>query len=318
MTEDSLSITIVGPGALGLFYGARLAQAGARVNLILRSDLEPVRRSGVRMTTAGVAVALPPERFGLFGSAADAAQAGPADVVLITLKNTANEAFSSLVGPLVGPDTAILTLQNGLGADETLAGLFGAGRILGGLAFIGCHRIAPGVVDAAHAGSITLGEFGRPAGPRARCLAAWFERAGVKCRAVDNLAEARWRKLVWNIPFNGLSIASGGLTSDVLLADPCLGAEVRALMDEVALGARALGHEISERFIQSQIDATPPLGAYRPSSLIDWQAGRAVEVEAIWGEPLRRARSAGVALPRLSLLYTLLRTLTQAGAVRGT
>lgn len=314
MTEDSLSITIVGPGAIGLFYGARLARAGARVNLILRSDLEAVRRSGVRMTTGGVTEELPPVRFGIYGSAAEA---GPADVVLITLKNTANAGFADLVGPLVGEGTSLLTLQNGLGADEALAALFGAERVLGGLAFIGCNRVAPGVVEAAHPGSITLGEFCGPAGPRARCLASWFERAGVKCRAVDRLAEARWRKLVWNIPFNGLSIAAVGATSDVLLADPLLGAEVRALMEEVALGARALGYDISERFIQSQIDATPPLGAYRPSSLIDWQAGRAVEVEAIWGEPLRRARAAGVSLPRLALLYALLRRLTERGGTAG-
>ena len=307
MTADRLSLTVVGPGAIGLFYGTRLALAGAQVNLLLRSDLAAVRAAGVRMTTRGETVTVPPTRFGLFASAEEA---GPADVVLITLKNTANAEFSRLLTPLVGRDTIILTLQNGLGADEQLAALFGAERILGGLAFIGCNRVAPGVIEAAHAGSIALGEFGRPVSERARCLASWFERAGVKCRAVDNVAEARWRKLVWNIPFNGLSIVAGGLTCDRLLSDPQLHGEVRALMDEVARGARALGFEVSEKFIQSQIDATPPLGAYRPSSLIDWEAGRAVEVEAIWGEPLRRARAAGVDLPRLALLYALLQART--------
>jgi len=236
------------------------------------------------------------------------------DLVVITLKTTANAQFATLIPPLLGPDTAILTLQNGLGADELLARLFSAERVLGGLSFIAATRVSPGVVECFHPGSITLGEFGRPTSDRARAIAAWFERAGVTCKAVENLAEARWKKLVWNVPFNGLSIAAGGITTDRILADSTLASEVHALMQEVAVAARALGFEISERFIQSQIDVTPRLGAYRPSSLIDWQAGREVEVDAIWGEPLRRATIAGAVCPRMTLLHSLLSTLCRTKA----
>lgn len=301
--KDVLSLAVVGPGAIGLFYGARLAQAGARVSLLLRSDFETVRKNGVTVKSSGPELRLAPGEIGV----ADRPEAiGPVDLVLVTLKTTANGRFGELISPLLGRDTAILTLQNGLGADELLAEKFGAPRVLGGLSFIACNRVAPGIVECFHPGTITLGEFGRAAGERARTIAFWFERAGVKVRVVDKLPEARWQKLVWNVPFNGLSIAAGGLPTDRILSDSCLTAEVRALMDEVAAAARAQGYEITDEFIRGQLDLTPKLGAYKPSSLLDWKAGKAVEVESIWGEPLRRARKAGAAVPRLSLLYTLL------------
>jgi 2-dehydropantoate 2-reductase len=125
-------------------------------------------------------------------------------------------------------------------------------------------------------------------------------------RILDNLAEARWQKLIWNVPFNGLAIAGGGVTTDRILGTPELAAQVRPLMDEVAAAARHFGYEVAENFIQSQIDVTPGMGAYQPSSLVDFLAGREVEVEAIWGEPLRRAEAAGVPMPRLAALYAAL------------
>lgn len=303
---ESPRIAIVGPGAIGLFYGALLARAGASVNLLARSDLPVLRSRGIAVRRGGPAFTVAPPAVAAFASPAEI---GPVDLVVVTLKTTANHRFEELIGPLLGADTAILTLQNGLGADELLARLFGAGRVLGGLAFIACTRVAPGEVQCLHPGTITLGEFGRPASDRTRAVAGWFERAGIPTTVTNRLAEARWQKLVWNIPFNGLSIASGGLSTDRIVADPELSAEVRALMDEVSTAARALGHTVPEEFIRSQIDITPSLGAYRPSSLIDWQAGREVEIEAIWGEPLRQARAAGAPTPRLALLYALLRTL---------
>jgi 2-dehydropantoate 2-reductase len=296
-------IAILGSGAIGLYYGTRLALAGAEVRFLLRSDLAAVQEHGITVRVGDQTLRIPPERVGTYGSAAEI---GPVDLVVVALKTTANDQLATLLPPLLGRQTAILTLQNGLGADELLATLFGAERILGGLCFIACNRVAPGEVVCFHPGSMTLGEFGRPAGDRIRALAAQLKQAGVTCSVVDNFREARWRKLVWNVPFNGLTLTTG-LTTDRLLADPHLASEVRALMEEVAAGARAQNMDIPEAFLQELLDLTPALGAYKPSSLLDWLAGREVEVEAIWGEPLRRARATGAHTPRLALLYALLR-----------
>jgi 2-dehydropantoate 2-reductase len=300
------TIAIVGSGAIGMYYGARLALAGADVRFLMRGDLAAVRaRGSVLLHEKGGATELKP--VAAFGSTGEI---GPVDLVIVTLKTTANGELARLLPPLLGPRTVIFTLQNGLGSDEQLASLFGAERVMGGLAFIAATRTAPGEVTCYHPGSIALGEFGRPPLDRTRALAAQFEAAGVKTRVVDDLNEARWRKLVWNIPFNGLAIAAGGITTNRLCAIPRLAEEVRALMHEVQFAASRLGFVIPEKFLRQQFDVTPPMGAYRPSSLVDFLAGREVEVEAIWGEPLRRAQAAGAKVPRLERLYASLKKLT--------
>ena len=124
---------------------------------------------------------------------------------------------------------------------------------------------------------------------------------------VEDLALAQWKKLVWNVPFNGLTIAEGGVDTRTLLEMPGGEDDVRALMEEVRTAAGALGHDIKERFLDQQIEATRPMGCYRPSSMIDYIDGRDVEVEAIWAEPLRRARAAGAELPRWEQLLERIR-----------
>ena len=302
-------IAIVGAGTIGTFYGARLALAGADVHFYVRSGLAEMRARGIVLRDAGGVQTLPPARTAVYGSTVEI---GPVDVAIITLKTTANDLLATLLPPLLGPQTLILTLQNGLGSDELLARLFGAERVVGGLAFIAAVREAPGEIRIYTAGYVTMGEFGRPVSERVRRLVALFRRAGVRCEAVDDLAEARWRKLVWNIPFNGLTIAAGGVTTDRILATPRWEQEARALINEVIAAAARFGHVIPADFIEQQFAHTRRMGAYQPSSLIDHLAGREVEVEAIWGEPLRRAQAAGAALPHLEELYTTLKRLTAA------
>jgi 2-dehydropantoate 2-reductase len=299
------SIAMLGSGALGLYYGGRLARSGRDVRFLARSDLPVLRAQGISIKEPDAAFAVPtvaafrlPEEI------------GPVDLVIVTLKATANGELPRLLPPLLHDQTVVLTLQNGLGSEEAMAAIVGADRVLGGLCFIATMRTAPAEVTCLHPGSITMGEFGRPADARTHAVAALLGAAGIVCNVTDSLAEARWRKLVWNIPFNGLSIAAGGITTDKLCASPALAAEVRALMREVAAAAKALGFTIPEEFQQKQFDVTPPMGAYAPSSLVDYLAKREVEVEPIWGEPLRRARAAGVETPRLAMLHAVLRQLT--------
>lgn len=300
------SVAVVGSGAIGLYYGARLGLAGADVRFLMRGDLGAVRsRGSVLIHEKDRTLELRPAA--VFG---EPSEIGPVDLVLVTLKTTANAELERFIRSMIGPATAILTLQNGLGSDEYLASLFGAERVLGGLAFIASTRTAPGEVTCYHPGSITLGEFGRPAGDRAHAFADQFTTAGVKVRIVENLLEARWRKLVWNVPFNGLAVAYNE-TTDRLCGNPATAAEVCALMKEVQLAATAFGFAIPDKFLEQQFDVTPPMGAYQPSSLVDFRAGREVEVEAIWGEPLRRAQKAGVATPRLAALYDRLKAATR-------
>lgn len=305
-------IGIVGSGAVGTYFGTRMALAGADVHFLMRSDLEEVRRRN-RMAVADPQGEQALSPVAVHGSPGEI---GPVDTVIVALKTTSAAESRDLIGPLVGPDTAVVTLQNGLGADEFLADLFGAERIMGGLVFMALNRTGPGEARLFGRGHVSIGEFRGPPVERTRALVELMKDAGLNPQAVDNLLEARWRKLVWNIPFNGLSIALGGITTDRICADPAHAAEVERLMIEVQRAAAAFGFGISDSFLRKQREATPPMGPYRPSSLVDYLAGRAVEVESIWGEPLRRAQAAGVAMPRLAALYGRLTALCAPPGLR--
>ncbi|HEY9155930.1 MAG TPA: 2-dehydropantoate 2-reductase, partial [Opitutaceae bacterium] len=273
-------IAILGSGAIGSYYGARLAKAGADVRFLARSDAAVLNEQGIE-------VQLPDQRLIVHpvNATADPREIGPCDLAIIALKATGNAALANLIPPLLHQHTALLTLENGLGSDELLAAQFGSERVIGGLCFIAASRTSPGKISCVHPGSISLAEFGRPISARVQELVNRFKSAGVNCQASDDLAALRWRKLVWNIPFNGLSIAAGGVTVDRILADPALLTETRTLMAEVIAAAGKLGYSLPESMIDQQISVTYPMGPYKPSSLIDFLAGREVEVEAIWGEP---------------------------------
>ena len=321
-----MKIAVVGCGAVGSYYGARLCCAGREVHFLLRSDYDAVRHNGVTVRSFKGDFHVQPQ------CARTPDEIGVCDVVLIGLKTTANDQFPKLLPPLVGPQTAVVTLQNGLGNTEQLARLFSPEPILGGLCFVCLNRAEPGVIHHLEYGMIVLGEFQRRAGPRTHELAAMFRDAGVPCKVTDNLARAQWEKLVWNIPFNGLGVAGAAgyealatrhpspvtrhspgpvLTTDKLLADPRWEKLLRELMLEVIAAAGGLGFEIPVAFAENQIERTRTMGAYQASTLLDFERHQPLELEGMFLEPLRRAQTAGVPVPRLAALCTVLQQLDQ-------
>ena len=319
-----MKIAVVGCGALGSYYGAKLWRDGQEDHFLLRSDYKTVRRHGVEIQS--------PE--GNFNARPRCAQTpgeiGHVDLVIVGLKTTANDQFAKLLPPMVGPKTAILTLQNGLGNEEQLAKIFPAEQILGGLCFVCLNRIAPGVIKHIGQGRITIGEFQRWPEPRTHDIASAFRHAGIPCDVTDNLERAHWEKLVWNIPFNGLGVASSagmagvhaGTISTEAPHGPCLttdrlldGAEweklVRDLMQEVISIARAKGMTIREQFIETLIERTRPMGAYKASTLVDFERGWSLELQSLFLEPLRQARETGIDTPHLSALCSILISLSE-------
>lgn len=299
---DKPRIAIVGAGALGCYYGARLVKAGEDVHFLVRSNRAALMAQGLKVKS-------PTERITArkIQVYASPAEIGPCDLVVIATKATGNEALKTILPALLKPDTVVLTLQNGLGVEEPIAEIAGPDRVIGAICYIGCMRTAPGVVNCSFPGLMTIGKFGKPAGERTQAVAAMWRRAGIKCNAQDNLESQRWHKLVWNVPFNGLAIVAGGITTDVLLADEGLKLLARRLMEEIADAAAKFGHEIPRSFLDLQFERTAKMGAYRPSSLIDFEEGREVEVEEIWGEPVRRAKAVGAAVPRVEMLYWMIK-----------
>jgi 2-dehydropantoate 2-reductase len=322
-----MKVAVVGCGALGSFYGAKLFQAGQDVHFLLRSDYEVVRDQGVRVRSIDGDFHARPK------CARRAEEIGVCDLVLIGLKTTANGEFPRLIPPLVGPATVLITLQNGLGNEEALAALVGPDNVLGGLCFVCLNRVQPGlIVHTAH-GKIVLGEFQRRPTERTLKLARLFREAAVPCEISENLAAAHWEKLVWNIPFNGLGVAGSAgyecvvegrrpsqaaigpvLPTDRLLDSGPWENLVRALMLEVVSAARARGHAIDNSVIDQQIERTRVMQAYKASTLLDFERGYPLELESMFREPLRQARQAGVETPRLAALCGVLEDLERAQA----
>lgn len=298
-----MRIGIIGAGALGLYYGAMLQRSDHEVRFLMRRDFDAVRRGGLRVTS-------PQGDFHLPEVAAytEAAQIGIVDLVLVGLKTYANGALPDLVRPLLGDDTTILTLQNGLGNEELLAETFGAGRVLGGIAFLCSNRGEPGVVHHLGEGRIRLGEYSGSASERVRRISCMFTEAGVPCETVDDLRSARWEKLIWNIPFNGLCALTGRDVT-ALLSHDATREQVRAIMTEVVAGANSqdLREPIdADAFIEKMLAMTDAMDRYRPSMMIDRLEGSPLELEAIYSIPLVHARRAGVEMARVSLLFSLL------------
>jgi 2-dehydropantoate 2-reductase len=333
-----MKVAVVGCGAVGSFYGAKFARAGHEAHFLLRSDYEAVRRQGVLIRSPAGDFQVRPH------CAREPEEIGPAELVLIGLKTTANSQLPGLLPPLVGPATMVLTLQNGLGNEEALARLFPVEQIMGGLCFVCLNRIGPGVIQHIGYGQVVLGEFQRRPEPRTHELAARFSDAGVACTVTDDLERAHWEKLVWNIPFNGLGVAGAAgfdafehlshispcapssprpsalppcLTTDKLLADARWAQLVRELMLEVIAAGRAMGFDIPEAFAEEQIARTRTMGAYKASTLIDFERGQPLELQSLFLEPLRRATRAGVAMPRLSALCTVFTDLDRMPARDG-
>ena len=295
-------MAIVGSGAVGLYFGGRLAAAGEDVRFLVRSDFEAISRNGLQVASVHGDFKLP--RVQAYRTAAEI---GPVDLVIVAWKATANDQLAAVLPPLLHAETQVLTLQNGLGNCESLAEIVGPGRVLGGLCFICINRISPGQINHSADGRLTIGEWRPDGGGRAWELEKRFKAADIHAVAVKDLERSQWEKLVWNIPFNGLSVAEGGVTTDVLLAAAESENELRVLMAEVIAAARALGHELSDDLIDFNIERTRPMGPYRTSSMIDYVAGREVEVSPIWEEPLRRANAAGVTMPRTTDLMRRIR-----------
>jgi 2-dehydropantoate 2-reductase len=315
-----MKIAVVGCGALGSYYGALLCRDGHETHFLLRSDYDVVRAQGVHVRSDAEDFLVHPH------CARVPEEIGVADLVLIGLKTTANSAFPKLLPPLVGPHTSVLTLQNGLGNEEALAKLFPSKQILGGLCFVCLNRTDPGVIQHIAHGKIVFGEYHGGPIDRTHLLAQVLTQAGIPCEISPNLALAHWQKLVWNIPFNGLGVASAAgidsinagcwdpqraplqscLTTDKLLAAPDWTQVVRELMHEVIDVSCALGHVIDFDYADFQIRRTRDMGAYRASTLVDFEARRPLELGSLFLEPLRLAKTTSVPTPRLQALCQVL------------
>ena len=302
---------IIGTGAVGGFYGARLQKAGHSVHFLLNSDYEYARDRGLVVESRDGDFTLP--EVNAYGDVRDMPRC---DVVVVALKATHNSLLSELLPPVVKENGVVLLLQNGWDAEPEAARILASEvekglSLMAGLAFLCSNKIGPGHIRHLDYGDVTIAEYApdyRPCGITEKMarVKSDFESAGISINLKEDLLEARWQKLVWNIPYNGLSVVLDAKT-DELMADPYTRCLVEELMREVVAGAAALGRVIPESFIQNMLDRTEKMKPYLTSMKLDFNNKRPLEVEAIFGNPLRAATSAGARLPKIEMLYRQLK-----------
>ncbi len=294
-----MKIGVVGAGGVGGYYGARLAAAGAEVGLIARGDhLAAIRKRGLQVRADD-------EDFTVRVAASDdPGEIGPCDAVLFCVKSYDTDQAAALLGPLLKPETGVVSLQNGVDNEEKIAARIGPEHVIGGVSFILAHIAEPGVVE--QVGSVRRVIFGELNGSpteRVTRLLAEFRKAQIDSDIAEEIRVVLWDKFAFLCALAGLTAVTR-LPIDELLAVPETRELFREMVGEVALVARAEGIEL----VDQKTAFAEGLGPESFSSLHhDLVTGHRLELDALHGEVTRRATRHGIPVPASEMIYSLLK-----------
>ena len=290
-------------GAIGGFYGAKLAHAGKEVHFLSHSDYQYVKERGLQVDSCDGSFHLP--QINAYGAASDMPKC---DVVLIGLKTVNNHLLPELLPPLLKEDTLVVLIQNGIGVEEDVQKMFPEVQLAAGLAFICSAKTEPGRVNHQCYGYINIGNYSCKQQEKIDEVLDDFRKAGVDANEVEYL-EARWKKAVWNMPFNGMTVALNTQT-DILLQHPSTLQLIKDQMMEVIEAAQACGvKNIDESFAEKMIYNTVHMTPYSPSMKLDFDFKRPMEINYLYTRPIEKAREAGYQMRKLEMLEQELRFL---------
>lgn len=299
-----MKVLVMGAGAIGAYFGARLHQAGEDVTFCARGEnLRALKDRGLRIESfrgdfdARVRATDDPSEF------------GPYDLILFCVKVYDTDRAAEAIAECLAPGGAILTLQNGVEAEARLAESFGADAVMGGNARVGVELVAPGKVLHLSTGVIEFGELHGRETPRARKIAETFQRAGILGDLVSDFTTFRWSKLLWNSAFNTVTTLTRRKVGEVLEDSDGMGL-VRRLMNETLAVAIAEGARLGPDRIESLLEhSRKNLRALKTSTLQDFERGKRLEYDALSGAVIRAARRHGIAVPATEAVYTMLKLL---------
>ncbi|MCH2205976.1 MAG: putative 2-dehydropantoate 2-reductase [Lentisphaerales bacterium] len=303
-----MKIAIIGTGAIGGFYGAHLARHGHQVHFLLNSDFQHVQKHGLVVDSPDGSFRLP--KVNAYKESKDIPEC---ELIILCLKTTANHLLPDILSPMLEHSPKILTLQNGLGSEEQIHRLAPNCSIFGGLCFIASNKTGPGYVKHINYTTIRMGKF-LPSEEAAGIsddlleVAKAFTDCGIQIELSRDIIEGRWRKLCWNIPFNGLTTVHNQ-DSSLIVKNPDTRNLAMQIIQEVISTANIMGKKIESGFLDQMLQITDNLGPYKPSMMLDYQAGRPLELEAIYKCPLEKAKAHDFSMPLTESLYQKLLTL---------
>ena len=298
---ENMKYGVIGVGAIGGYYGSKLAHGGKEVHFLSHSDYHFVREHGMQVDSCDGSFHL--DHINVYQYSADMPKC---DVVIVGLKTTNNHLLPELLAPLLHAKTVVILIQNGVGVEADVQEMFPDTALVAGLAFICSAKTEPGRVNHQCYGSINLGNYSCKDEALFEAILQDFTDAGIQAASVP-YEEARWKKAVWNMPFNGMTVALDTQT-DLLLKNPSTRQLIRDQMMEVVGAAQHLGVTgLDEAFVDKMIDMTDHMTPYSPSMKLDYDFHRPMEIHYIYTRPIEIARKAGFAMPKLEMLEAELR-----------
>lgn len=302
-----MRFAILGSGAVGGYFGAKLAKAGQDVTFVARgAHLEAIRHKGLEVQSA---------KLGDFtvraAAESDTTRIGAVDVVIVSVKAYDNTTALPMLTPMIGADTVVLTLQNGVDSVDQCAAIVGERHVLGGTTYVATALEGPGlIVQTGVHRSIIFGEvFGDTSRitPRVQAIADVMNTADIQATPVADARVPIWDKFVYLAAFSGFTGASR-LAIGYIWKYPHVQEMFYACAREIAAIAKAEGVTISaNRFATLEEYMKNLPASTRSSLLIDLEQGKRIEVEALQGAAVRRAAKHGVPVPIVSTLYALLK-----------
>ena len=293
---DIMTYSVVGMGAIGGYYGGQLAKAGREVHFLSHSDYEHVLQHGLQVDSCNGNFYLP--HINAYGASHDMPKT---DIIVVGLKSVKNhDVLPELLRPIIHEDSVVVLIQNGIGLEDDLQAQFPGLSIVAGLAFICSAKVGPGHINHQCYGSINLGNYSCPE-DKFKALLDDFQLAGIQAAEVPYL-EARWRKAVWNMPFNGMTVALNTST-DKLLKNPSTRQLIYDQMMEVIGAANALGVKaLTDDFADKMIQMTDEMVPYSPSMKLDYDFHRPMEIYYLYSRPIEEAKKVGFEMPKLAML----------------
>jgi len=304
---DIRSIAIIGAGAVGGFYGAKLQNAGYQVEYL--SKFLNSGRLKIKSIWGDFEVSIK-----VFD---DTKKMQIPDLIIVSTKLLPDIPMIEIIQPLLKENSLILFLQNGINQEEKFYSFINKNKlykkmnlvILGGLAFTCINRISPKEIHHIDYGKIKIGALLKEHQREAKKIVEIFQSAGIESEYTENLRKARWEKLFWNIAFNTLSVLGNQATTDELIQSPYTEELAKLLMLDIYKIAQHEKNAPNKKIVQDMIERTRKMKPYKTSMLIDFENKKPMEIDAIVGEPLNLAKKYKIDTPYLKFCYNLLKFL---------
>ncbi|MGH7767729.1 MAG: ketopantoate reductase family protein [Candidatus Binatia bacterium] len=311
-TAQKMRIAVMGTGAVGGYFGARLAAAGQDVAFIARgSHLEAMRNGGLKVKSIQGDLHI----RALFTS--DPGEIGTVDLVLLCVKSFDTEDAAAKLTPLMGEQTMVLSLQNGIDNPDKIAACWGKARTLAAVVYLGAIVAAPGKIEHRAGGRIVLGDLDGQPSETAKRVEQMLCKARISSVVNAEIRKAMWTKLVWNAPFCAISCLARANVKEILESDS-LRKLAADCMEEVREAARSTAIELAPSVIEETFTFSKTLGDFKPSMLQDLEARKPLEYEALNGIIVRLLREKGKQAPINEAAYAVLKFLDQRIRAEGT